>query len=72
MGIDKMKAKKGQWRIKELTFVILGLMGGTSGIILAMIFFHHKQSKIKFYYGMPLLYIVNTITKLGIFHYLLK
>ena len=46
--IDKRKAKKDRWRIKESTLHIVGFMGGIIGSIAAMIFFHHKTRKTKF------------------------
>lgn len=46
--IDKQKAKKDKWRIKESTLHIAGFMGGIIGSIAAMILFHHKTRKPKF------------------------
>ena len=30
-GIDKLKAKKGKWRIPEATLLLLAVMGGSIG-----------------------------------------
>ena len=49
MGIDKYKAKKDLWRIKEATLMILALMGGAGGGFLGMKIFHHKSRKWYFY-----------------------
>ena len=46
--MDKQKAKKDKWRIKESTLHIVGFMGGIIGSIAAMILFHHKTKKPKF------------------------
>ncbi len=46
--IDKQKAKKDRWRIKESTLHIVGFLGGIIGSIAAMILFHHKTKKPKF------------------------
>ncbi len=46
--IDKNKARRDKWRIKESTLHIAGFMGGIIGSILAMILFHHKTKKRKF------------------------
>jgi uncharacterized membrane protein YsdA (DUF1294 family) len=46
--IDKQKAKKDKWRIKESTLHIVGFMGGIIGSIAAMALFHHKTKKAKF------------------------
>lgn len=47
--IDKKKAKKHRWRIKESTLHLSSFLGGALGSILAMIMFHHKTRKPKFY-----------------------
>lgn len=72
MSIDKRKAKKNEWRIQELTFMILALLGGAAGVLLGMVILHHKQSKKKFYLFIPLFYIINKVVSTMIYHYLLK
>ncbi len=49
-GIDKRKAKKGKWRIKEGTLLILSLIGGATGGLLAMKKFRHKTTKEHWYF----------------------
>ena len=46
--IDKRRAKKDKWRIKEFTLHLSSFLGGSAGSILAMILFHHKTKKTKF------------------------
>lgn len=41
-GLDKRKAKKGQWRTKESVLLGLGLCGGAVGALLGMQAFRHK------------------------------
>ena len=45
MGDDKVRAKKGRWRIKEAVLLITALLGGGIGGILGMRLFHHKTKK---------------------------
>ena len=59
MGLDKWKAKRGAWRIKEGTLFTLVLLGGGIGGILGMIVFHHKTKKLKFKIGFPLILIIE-------------
>lgn len=40
--IDKNKAQKGKWRIKEATLLGVGFFGGAVGAIAAMKIFRHK------------------------------
>ncbi|SET74517.1 Uncharacterized membrane protein YsdA, DUF1294 family [Natronincola peptidivorans] len=72
VGIDKRRAKREEWRIKEMTFIMMALLGAAAGVLLGMVFFHHKQSKKKFYFGVPILYIINKIASIIIYHHLLR
>lgn len=53
MYIDKRKAKKGRWRIKESTLFTLVLLGGGIGGIAGMYVFRHKTQKMQFVIGFP-------------------
>lgn len=50
MGIDKRKAKKNLWRIKESTLMITALLGGGIGGFLGMKLFRHKTRRWYFYW----------------------
>lgn len=41
-GIDKNRAKKNKWRIKEATLLLCGVCGGALGALLGMKLFRHK------------------------------
>lgn len=41
-GIDKRKAIKHAWRIKEAVLLSVGFFGGAVGALLGMKVFHHK------------------------------
>lgn len=59
-GIDKLKSVRGKYRISEKTLLILCLLGGALGGLIAMILFNHKTRKAKFFVIVPLLIIVHT------------
>ena len=61
MGIDKYKAMKGKWRIKETTLFILVLLGGGIGGILGMYTFRHKTQNKMFTIGFPFILIIEII-----------
>lgn len=61
MGIDKLKAKKGSWRIPENTLFMFTILGGGIGTIAGMYIFRHKTKKIKFTVGMPVLFILEIV-----------
>lgn len=54
-GLDKKRARKGQWRIPERTLLFLAAIGGSAGALAGMYFFHHKTRKWKFFIGVPLI-----------------
>ena len=69
MLIDKRKAQKGRWRIKESTLLILALIGGSIGAISGMYTFHHKTQKPRFYIGFPVIIILQILLIIAIFIY---
>ena len=52
-GVDKLKARKGHWRISEATLLLLAIVGGSIGSWLGMKAWHHKTMHLKFMYGLP-------------------
>ena len=59
MGIDKLKAKRGSWRVPEKTlFLVTALFGGLGGT-LGMSFFRHKTKHWYFKLGFPALLVVQ-------------
>lgn len=58
-GIDKLKAKKNAWRIKESTLLGFALIGGSLGALAGMYAFHHKTKHLKFKLGVPLILILQ-------------
>ena len=58
-GIDKYKAKKGQWRISEATLLTMAAIGGSIGAWAGMRLWHHKTKHKKFKYGIPIIIILQ-------------
>ena len=54
-GIDKLKAKKGKWRVPETTLLLLAIVGGSVGAWCGVKVWHHKTMHAKFKYGIPLI-----------------
>lgn len=55
MLVDKWKAKKNRWRIRESTLLIVAALGGSVGSLLGMYIFRHKTLHLKFTLGIPLI-----------------
>ena len=66
-GIDKLKAKKGKWRIPESTLLLLAIIGGNIGAWLGIKVWHHKTLHKKFKYGIPLIVIIQIFIAIYIF-----
>ena len=58
-GIDKWKAKKSKWRIRETSLLTLAVLGGSIGAWLGMKVWHHKTMHKKFKYGVPAILILQ-------------
>ena len=58
-GIDKLKAKKREWRIPESTLLLLAIIGGSVGAWCGVKVWHHKTLHKKFIYGIPLIVIIQ-------------
>ena len=59
MGIDKRRAKKDAWRVKEKTLFLPVLLGGGVGGILGMKAFRHKTKHWYFRFGFPAILILE-------------
>jgi uncharacterized membrane protein YsdA (DUF1294 family) len=66
-GIDKWKARKGNWRISERCLFLLALFGGSIGAWIGMKFWCHKTLHISFKYGIPIIFIIQVIVYLLLF-----
>ena len=49
-GVDKNKAKKGKYRTKEKTLLLLSFFGGAFGGFPAMLIFRHKTKAEHWYF----------------------
>lgn len=61
MGVDKRRARRGDWRISEKALFLPAVLGGALGGLLGMRVFHHKTKHWYFRFGMPALLIVQII-----------
>ncbi|XME01898.1 DUF1294 domain-containing protein [Lachnospiraceae bacterium C1.1] len=61
MAIDKNRAKKHEWRIKEATLFLSAIIGGSIGAIAGMQVFRHKTKHWYFVIGMPAILIIHLI-----------
>lgn len=66
-GVDKLKAKKGAWRIPEATLLLVAFLCGSLGALLGMEVFRHKTKHAKFRILVPLFLILHIALGVYIF-----
>ncbi|MBP2639859.1 MAG: hypothetical protein H6Q66_810 [Firmicutes bacterium] len=59
--LDKRRARRNEWRIKERTFFLWALIFGAVGILIGMYVFRHKTRHWSFSVGIPIICIVNLV-----------
>jgi len=59
MLADKLKAKRGAWRIPEKTLLGVAAVGGSIGALAGMYTFRHKTKHLKFTLGIPVILMVQ-------------
>ncbi len=67
MLIDKQKAKKNKWRIRESTLLLSAAAGGSLGSLAGMYLFRHKTLHPKFTIGVPVILTVQIVVALLIY-----
>lgn len=66
MGMDKQKARKGQYRISEASLWTVALIGGAFGATVGMLYFRHKTKHLNFKYGLPILAFIDLVILLQV------
>lgn len=64
--IDKFKARKNKWRIRENTIFFLAIVGAATGELISMLLFHHKNKKKKFIILIPIIIIIQATIYLNL------
>ena len=65
-GLDKWKAKRGRWRIRESALLLLAVLGGSIGAWAGMRVWHHKTMHKKFRYGIPAILLLQIAAAVAI------
>ncbi|MDY4507420.1 MAG: DUF1294 domain-containing protein [Candidatus Faecousia sp.] len=61
MLVDKWKARKNRWRVRESTLLLIAALGGSVGSLAGMYLFRHKTRHLKFTLGIPLILAAQCI-----------
>jgi uncharacterized membrane protein YsdA (DUF1294 family) len=68
-GYDKHQARKNKRRIPENTLFFLEAIGGTIGLLLAMLLFRHKTSKTSFIVKFIVILLVQIVVAYLLINY---
>jgi uncharacterized membrane protein YsdA (DUF1294 family) len=67
-GVDKIFARAHAWRVTERTLLLLALVGGSPGALLAIYLFHHKNRKSIFLLYFAIILLVQIGAGIGFFY----
>ena len=72
MLVDKIKARKNKWRIRESTLILSAVLGGSPGALAGMYLFRHKTLHLKFTIGIPVILALQITAVLFVALFVLK
>ena len=67
MLIDKEKARKNRWRIRESVLLGTAAIGGSIGGLLGMQLFRHKTKHLQFAIGIPVMLVVHIVIAIFVY-----
>lgn len=70
MLVDKVKARKNRWRIRESTLMLVAALGGSLGSLAGMYAVRHKTQHPKFTIGIPVILALQVLIAVFLFAFL--
>ena len=64
---DKIKAKRGRWRVPEATLMGISVLGGSVAMLVTMIMIRHKTKHMKFMVGIPIIIALQIAAAIAAF-----
>ena len=68
MAVDKVKARKGAWRVPEKTLFLFAILGGGLGSWIGMYTFRHKTKHWYFVVGIPMIFVIEMMAFLHLYY----
>ena len=68
--VDKKRAKKNEWRIKEQTLFIVSILGGSLAMYASMKKYRHKTKHKRFMIGIPAIIVMQLIIIILVVYYI--
>lgn len=71
-AVDKRRAKKDRWRIKESTLFLVSILGGSIAMYISMRLFHHKTKHKRFMIGIPVIIVLQAALIAAVWYFFFR
>lgn len=71
-AVDKRRAKKDKWRIRESTLFLISALGGSVAMYISMRLFHHKTKHKRFMIGIPIIIALQLGAVFAIWYFFIR
>lgn len=71
-AVDKRRAKKDKWRIRESTLFLIAALGGSICMYISMKIFHHKTQHKRFMIGIPIIILLQLLAIFAVWFYWIR
>mgnify|MGYP004664154255 FL=1 len=71
-AVDKRRAKKDRWRIKESTLFLISALGGSVAMYISMRLFHHKTKHKRFMIGIPVIIVLQLGAVFAVWYFFIR
>lgn len=71
-AVDKRRAKKDRWRIRESTLFLISALGGSVAMYISMRLFHHKTKHKRFMIGIPVIIVLQLGAVFAVWYFFIR
>lgn len=71
-AVDKRRAKKDRWRIRESTLFLISALGGSVAMYISMRLFHHKTKHKRFMTGIPVIIVLQLGAVFAVWYFFIR
>lgn len=71
-AVDKRRAKKDKWRIRESTLFLISALGGSVAMYISMRLFHHKTKHKRFMIGIPVIIVLQIAVCVAVWYFFFR
>lgn len=71
-AVDKRRAKKDRWRIRESTLFLISALGGSVAMYISMRLFQHKTKHKRFMIGIPVIIVLQLGAVFAVWYFFIR